>query len=695
MTDSIGRVLAGRYRIESVLGTGASAHVFCARDVTLRRRVAIKLLHPALTSDSSFLRRFRAEAQSAAALTHPHVLAVYDWGEDDRGPFLVLEFLGGGSLRDLLDGGGRLDVAQAVSVGTQAAQGLAYAHGRGFVHRDIKPANLLFDEEGRLRIADFGLARALAEASLTEPSGATVGTARYAAPEQALGNLVDGRADVYSLALVLYEAVTGEVPFTADTTVSTLMARVGAQLPKNDALGALGDVLEKAAAPEREDRFDAQTFARRLTELSKSLPAPGPLPLSGTAGGDGGDGFSPTGFAAGSADRTEHGTQSPPPTAIDVAGTAAERPATMAGASPGAPEDTESSQLLAVASAVGVTTGNYEETHEPLIRFDDLAGSDDGGPVGWGGPVGPAPVIRSSTRRGRRWPWITAIVVLALALVGGGLAFAAIQTKFFTPSHRLPSLVGLSTQGAAAKLRPDKLHLQITSHRYSTTVGSGNVIGEIPAAGTSLKEGSDVSVVVSSGPPPVAVPSLAAVTGGCPAATAQLASAHLKANCTYQYTTQVNKGQVISWSPKSDATEFSAVNVVISNGPPIEKIPSLTGSTCQGATTALQGVGLVANCTNTYTTSGTPVGQVIPGGWSPSGSAPEGTTVNIQISEGPPLVTVPPVDGDSVAQAIGVLQNAGLDPVSDQGNLSGTVFLTSPAAGASVPQGSSVTLYSH
>ena len=110
MTDSIGRVLAGRYRIESVLGTGASAHVFCARDVTLRRRVAIKLLHPALTSDSSFLRRFGAEAQSAAALTHPHVLAVYDWGEDDSGPFLVLELLGGGSLRDLRDSGGRLDV---------------------------------------------------------------------------------------------------------------------------------------------------------------------------------------------------------------------------------------------------------------------------------------------------------------------------------------------------------------------------------------------------------------------------------------------------------------------------------------------------------------------------------------------------------------------------------------------------------
>jgi eukaryotic-like serine/threonine-protein kinase len=150
ITDSIGRVLAGRYRIESAIGTGASAHVFAARDVTLKRRVAVKMLHPALAGDAAFLRRFRVEAQSAAALTHPHVLAVFDWGEDELGPFLVLEYMGGGSLRDVFDGGTRLTLPQTLHVGLQAAQGLAYAHSRGFVHRDIKPANLLFDEEGRL-----------------------------------------------------------------------------------------------------------------------------------------------------------------------------------------------------------------------------------------------------------------------------------------------------------------------------------------------------------------------------------------------------------------------------------------------------------------------------------------------------------------------------------------------------------------
>jgi len=687
MTDSIGRVLAGRYRIESALGTGASAHVFAARDVTLRRRVAIKLLHPALVGDGAFLRRFRAEAQSAAALTHPHVLSVFDWGEDDSGPFLVLEFLGGGSLRDLLDSGRRLSVSQAVSVGAQAAQGLAYAHGRGFVHRDIKPANILFDEESRLRIADFGLARALAEAALTEPAGATVGTARYAAPEQAQGNPVDGRADVYSLSLVLYEAVTGVVPFTADTTISTLMARVGARLPADASLGPLGSVLEEAAAPEPEDRLDAAHLARRLSELSKRLPAPEPLPIVRTARDDPDRGGARgVGTPTDAMDRTEHGMSYPDPGEVapdSGVSTGADAPT----ASRDLAEDLDTSQVLAVASAVGVTTGSYRSVEEPLARVPAPAVSV---------PPGPPPAVLAPRRlRRRSWPWKVAIAVLVVAIVAGGLAIAAVQTKFFTPSHRLPDVVNLSMQQASAKLQRDRLHLQVSSRQNSTTVSAGSVIREIPRAGTSLKEGSAVSVVVSSGPPPVNVPSLAQVTsGGCSEVVQVLGTAHLHANCTPKNSTQVASGGVIDWSPKGTAKEFSTIQVYISSGPPTENIPSLTGSTCQGATTELQSVGLVANCVNTYTTSGTPVGQVIPGGWNPSGTAPEGTQVTVDISEGPPLVTVPQIYGLTVAQAIGALQSAGLVAANDQGNLSGRVFLSSPAQGASVPEGTQVTLYS-
>src|SRR3989440_6104923 len=282
IADHVGRVLGDRYRLIAPIGTGASAHVFVADDVRLRRRVAVKILHPGLADDESFLRRFRAEAQAVAALRHHNIMSVYDWGEDDGDgtPYLVLELLEGGSLRSMLDRGHTLTPAQAARVGLDAARALDHAHRRGLVHRDIKPANLLFDDEGRLCIADFGLARALAEAAWTEPAGAVLGTARYAAPEQALGSSVDGRADVYALSLVLVEASTGAVPFAADTTIATLMARVDRPLEAPRHLGPVGPILERAAAPDLEKRLDAVAFATALERAAAMLPAPAPLPLA-------------------------------------------------------------------------------------------------------------------------------------------------------------------------------------------------------------------------------------------------------------------------------------------------------------------------------------------------------------------------------------------------------------------------------
>ena len=279
MTDQIGRVLSGRYRLIAPVGTGASAQVFLADDVRLRRRVAVKVLHAALADDDAFLRRFRAEAQAAAALNHPNIVAVYDWGDDDGAPYIVTEYLGGGSLRAVLDQGVRLSQSQVLLVGLEATRALDYAHRRGFVHRDVKPANLLFGDDARLRVADFGLARALAEAAWTEPQGAVLGTARYASPEQAQGQPVDGKADVYSLGLVLIEAVTGAVPFSADTTIATLMARVGKPVEVPDALGPLQKPLARAGLPDAADRPDAGELAVALMACAEGLARPAPLPL--------------------------------------------------------------------------------------------------------------------------------------------------------------------------------------------------------------------------------------------------------------------------------------------------------------------------------------------------------------------------------------------------------------------------------
>src|SRR5215217_6838625 len=281
--DQVGRVLGGRYRLIAPVGTGASATVFMADDVQLQRRVAVKILHPSLAEDAAFLKRFRAEAQAAAALSHPNVMAVYDWGQDGESststPYLVLEYLAGGSLRSMLDRGRQLSPSQALLVGLEASRGLDYAHRRGFVHRDVKPANLLFGEDRRLRIADFGLARAIAEAAWTEPDGVVLGTARYASPEQARGSTVDGKSDVYSLALTLVEAVTGTVPFAADTTVATLMARLDKLMPVSAELGPLAAVVERAGRPDPAERPDAATLGRELVEAARRLPRPAPLPI--------------------------------------------------------------------------------------------------------------------------------------------------------------------------------------------------------------------------------------------------------------------------------------------------------------------------------------------------------------------------------------------------------------------------------
>ena len=290
VADLTGRVLAGRYRLLAPIGAGASGRVYVADDVRLKRRVGVKVLHLALAEDAGFLRRFRAEAQVAASLNHPNVMAVYDWGEDDV-PFMVLELLTGGSLRGLLDSGARLTPSQATHVGRQVTGALEYAHARGVVHRDIKPANLLFDEHGIVRVADFGLARALAEASWTEPAGTVVGTARYAAPEQATGAPLDGRADLYSLAVVLVEAVTGTVPAVADTAIGTLAARTHTPLVAPLALGRLGPVVERAGRPDPADRYpDAATMRAALGDAARVLPPPQPLPLAGLGGElDGGE----------------------------------------------------------------------------------------------------------------------------------------------------------------------------------------------------------------------------------------------------------------------------------------------------------------------------------------------------------------------------------------------------------------------
>ena len=756
LTDTIGRVLSGRYRVEAALGTGASAHVYLATDVSLKRRVAIKMLHPVLAADRSFLRRFRAEAQAAASLTHPNLVAVYDWGEDTDGPYLVLEYLGGGSLRNLLDDSEPLGHAHVATIGAQAAHGLAYAHARGFVHRDVKPANLLFDDDRRrLCVADFGLARALAEAAWTEPVGATLGTARYAAPEQAQGRRVDGRADVYALALVLYEALTGSVPFSADTTIGTLMARVGAPLPAHEALGPLDAIIKAGAAPEPEERLSAGELARRLSQVARELPAAGGLPagrpsrawrpydditevgtLTGRNGAPGGGGG--TGVGAGTGVRAGTGGANAPDSANTANAPDSANTADSANRRAGREADLEA---LALAAAIGVAdeppdtsvvavtpagqttgaSGSGSSVAMPVRapRPDDITeigashigsaqtgavqtgavqtgavGVQDAGAHSGYGPTAREAVAGSVTHR--RWPWILGLVLILLAGVGAAAVVTIRTNRVVVPTHKVPDLKGLTQPNAAAAVTRYHFRVRTTAHAYDVSAPVGTIISQDPHGGSRLRQGKTISVTTSAGPPPVRIPELSTITaGGCPAVTAVLAAAHLKAVCATSTSITVKAGGVIGYQPTTSALWGSAVRVVISSGLPQVKVPDLSGMSQTQAESTLTQAHFSAVIGQSEYSSTVPAGE--PVAWTGEGSTLlYGSTVTIEMSLGHAPVVVPDVANGyfDVPQAEATLRADGFTIGGVYGP-AGPISSTFPVAGKTEPFGTAVDIYTH
>lgn len=568
-SDLAGRVLQGRYRLVSTIGAGAGGRVYAADDTQLSRRVAVKVLHDALASDNGFLRRFRAEAQVAASLNHPNIVTLHDWGEDGL-PFMVMELLTGGSLRTLLDSGVRLTPAQAARVGTEAANALAYAHARGLIHRDIKPANVLFDEHGGVRIADFGLARAMAEASWTEPSGAMLGTARYASPEQASGNPLDGRADIYALGLVLHEAVTGIVPGVADTTIGTLAARTQFSLPDEPLLQALSPVVVKAGHADPEDRYvDATAMAEACREVAQALPEPEPLALTGMV-----------------------------ETRSDVDQTILAAPAPV--------------QLF-----------DQDELSDIGPRRSSVSQRDDAGPVrtGWAVPIivmlliiaafsGGAFALAQQTEESVAAPRLTGMSFAdakTFAKEQGFSVRAGVKQAANDPADlvlnqkpapgewvdgrtivldlslgptpvQVPSVVGTNLEVATATLDRRGLFLAEGEHRNDEVVPAGNIISQDPAAESTTPPESQVVVVVSDGPPVRIMPEVLNLPRE--QALQALQDAKLSADVSEsEYSETVPKDAVIRASSTTGAQlpPGTTVSLVISKGSAFVTVPDVIG----------------------------------------------------------------------------------------------------------------------
>lgn len=632
MQEHIGRVLAGRYRIVAPIGSGASAQVFLADDVTLRRRVAIKVLHSALASDAAFLRRFQAEAQGVAALNHPNIMRVYDWGETDEGPFVVLEYLGGGSLRDVLDQDTQLSVSQAVLVGLEAARGLDYAHRRGLVHRDIKPANLLFDDEARLCIADFGIARALAEAAWTEPSGAILGTARYASPEQVQGTTVDGKTDVYALGLVLIEAVTGTVPFSADTTIATLMARVNAEVDVPSEMGALAPIIAAATKTDPTERIDAAEFAEQLNDVARELPTPEKIGLVGTRVGE-----------------------------VSVV---ADRDQTMMGR-----------PRVADFGASYVAGGEAADVPDMLLppeTFVDRARMRR--------------ADRSRLQLERRKHWKPTLIVASVisAVVFGVLAIA----PMFRPSHPVPTLVGKPLTEARQAVEPFNFNLIIRGERYDDQP-LGYVLSQNPSKG-KLHEGDQIGVILSKGPAPRTVPDLSAKSESD--AKAALEKAGFKMVRQGKRDQSVPKGIVMDWTPRGDQPKGSEITVIVSDGPPLKPVPDVTGKTKDNAAAILSAAGFQVAYTEAFSDT-VDTGVVISTSPGAGVGAEQASTVTVRVSKGPQLVTVPNVTGYTATVAASKLEALGFQIAAVYGPPGKKVFASDPAAGTKAKRGSSISLY--
>jgi len=476
-TFSPDHLLAGRYRIVHLLGVGQTAEVYEADDLSLQRRVVVKVLLADLAAHESVRRAFRDRIIRASTLSHPHLARVYDGGQESGAIFMISEYLSGGSLDDVLAAGRRFSVDDGARLGRDVASALAYVHEQGFVLGNLSPSKLLFDAEGQVRVSDVALA-GLANAYRER---LTIDDARYLSPEQAIGDAATSESDVYALALILFEAVTGAAAYEGSTAEAILRARLDTPLPVRLELGTLDMVLAQAAVPDPRLRLNAEQFSSRL----------------GAVVGD----ASPLVVRPGS-EEIPLLSQFEPHTPRSSIGFSAPSPEQITGAQP-------------------VVNAFPRATRPP--------GSGAGATAR--GPVGRTPrferaqydLPRTTSRRGGFL--IAAIIIVVLAIAAG----VAWKLGVFKSSYAVPNLVGQTTKQASTAIASDGFTLDVTDVN-SATVPTDQIVSQTPLAGAKAKSGSVIDVNVSKGPAVVTLPrSLVGET--CNQAAAQLTALHVKSTC--------------------------------------------------------------------------------------------------------------------------------------------------------------------
>ena len=491
-----GHVVSGRYRVAELLGVGEVAEAYRAEDLSLHRTVVVKALAPGLAAHETVRREFRTRIVRASSLSHPHLPRIYDGGQEHGAIFVVGEYLAGGSLEDRLARGVRLSIDDGARLGRDVAGALAYLAEHGFVLGDLSPGSLIFDGDDRVRVGDPTLA------SLADPyrERLSAETARYLSPEQVRGEAPDDKSDVYALALVLFEAVTGEPAFPGVAADAVAQARLTQPLPVRVELGTLDMILAQATVPDPLLRLDAGQFAQRLGAVAGD-PAPAAVPR------------------------------------------AAARLPLLAQVEPTAPRRSigfnapSASEVASTPVSSGPTLRPRQDLGPGLSAGRVVSGRTPHFSYGLEPPHPPA--------RPTRWGLIAVAMLLVVVAVGAGAAWKA---GLFARSYAVPDLVGASLSAAAAQTAPLHFSVDVTGRTHSTRVSSGHVVSQSPAPGTTMKSGSTISVVLSQGAALVSVPRNV-VGRGCAGATKELTSLHLRVSCPASaalYSSSLPAGDVVA-----------------------------------------------------------------------------------------------------------------------------------------------------
>jgi serine/threonine-protein kinase len=636
-----GTLIDGRYKVVSRLGSGGMADVFLAEDQQLGRKVALKLLHRRFAEDPGFVERFRREAQAAAGLQHPNVVSVYDRGAFDETYYIAMEYLPGRSLKQMIREEAPIDPVRAIDITVQILKAARFAHRRGVIHRDLKPHNVIIDDADHAKVTDFGIARAGAS-DMTE-TGSIMGTAQYLSPEQAQGHAVSAGSDLYSVGVVLYELLTGQVPFDAEAAVTIALKHVSESPTPPSAVNPnvppeLEQVVLWALNKNPADRpSDADQFVTALEQARAVI------------------------VARGSGQRTTSMA------AIGAAGVVGGL-GLVAGTGGGAPPAPPSSSVPAGA---------------PPPPF--LPAPGDGAGAVTEEPPPP--------RKRRMSPWVW-VVVLLLLLAGGGAA-AYLLTRPVTeivPNVVLQQVSLARTQVQNANLQPNLVY-QTDSH------ASGTVIAQDPLAGKKVNQGSTVTLTVSQGPGSVAVPSVFGLTKQ--QAEHAITKLGLKvARVVSESSQTVLTGDATRTDPGSGTSlpVGNQVTLFVSSGKPTVLVPAVTNISQQAAETDLTGSNLKYTTTTQDSSTVTP-GNVISQNPAANTQVPQGSTVTLVIATKAPPTTasVPNVVGDTSSAAQNNLKTAGFQ-VSVQSkdttkqNQDGNVISQSPGSGTTANKNSTVTI---